>query len=167
MDETARAEVAVLDVVPGTLWLGAWHSVNVVVWLQTATAEVVARLDRAFVARFESIEERMSTIHVVVPEVGPPGPDARKALVEMNDRLAYTVACGAIVIERGGLSGLAVRSAVTGMMIVAPKQYRVKVFDALEACATWVSEQHERTTSLSMPADEISRFLRYARKTAK
>jgi hypothetical protein len=164
--DAGRADVVVLETVAGHVWLAARHSINVAVWLQTATADVVARIDRAFEARFNAIQQRMSTTHVIAQGVGPPDPDGRAALIKMNDRLAHTVGCGAIIIERGGLSGIAVRSAITGMMIVAPKQYRVEVFDGLEACAPWVAEQHARATSEVVPEDEILEFLRYSRRTA-
>ena len=167
MSHPVSAELTVLDALPGSLWFGAWRNVNVVVWLQAAKPEVVGRVDRAIGARFDKLKERMSTIHVVGADAGPPESDARDALVEMNERLAHTVACGAVVIEKGGLMGIAVRSAITGMIIVAPKHYRVKVFDAIDPCASWVAEQHKRVTSTQLEAADVLETLRYARKTAK
>jgi hypothetical protein len=162
----APADVTVLDAKPGSFWIGAWGKVNVIVWLEPAKIDAVTRIDRALGKRWETANERMSAIHVIAPSGGPPEPDARTAVIEMNARYEYAVACGAVVIERGGLMGIAVRSAVTGIIILAPKHYRIKVFDALEPCAPWVAEQHERATSTPMNADDLLAMLRHVRKIA-
>jgi hypothetical protein len=84
----------------------------------------------------------------------------------MNERWGHAVGCGAVVIERGGLAGIALRSAVTGIIILAPKHYRVKVFDAFEPCAPWVADQHMRVTSEQLDAAELLKNLHHARRAA-
>lgn len=167
MSETAPPDVSVLDTIPGAFWLGAWRTVNAVVWLSSATRDVVERVEMGIGARFGKLEERMSTVHVIVENAGPPEADGRTALVDMNNRLAHTVACGAVVIERGGVLGLALRSAVTGLILAAPKHYRVKVFDSLEPCAPWIADQHEKATALPIEAAGVLQLLKFARKAAK
>jgi hypothetical protein len=162
----APADVTVLDAKPGSIWVGAWGTVNVVVWLDSTSVDSVTRVDRALGNRWLTRNLRMSTVHVVTSGAGPPTPDARNAVIEMNARFENAVACAAVVIERGGLMGVAVRSAVTGIIILAPKHYRIKVFDAFEPCAPWVSEQHERATSAPLDGDNLLAMLRHARKLA-
>lgn len=118
-----------VDAMPGTVWYGAWRNVNIIIWLGTASVEAVALIERANEKRYRALGKQMSNIHVVTPEAAPPEGEARHALIATNERVAPTVLCGAVVIERGGLLGVAMRSAITGIIILAPKQIRIKVFD--------------------------------------
>jgi hypothetical protein len=165
--DRSPAEPIILDATPGELWFGSWGAINAVVWARPATVDMVARIDRGLVARYDVLEDkRMSTVHVVLAGVGPPESAARAALVEMNERWGHAVACGAVVIERSGLAGVAVRSAITGIIILAPKHYRVKVFDALEPCASWVAEQHTRVTLAPVEAATVLQWLHHAHRAA-
>jgi len=164
VSELSPAEPIVLEATPGELWLGAWGPINAVIWARTATVDMVTRIDRRLTLRYDALDrQRMSTVHVVLQDVGPPDPDVRAALVDMNERWKDAVACGAVVIERVGLAGAALRSAITGIIILAPKHYRVKVFDALEPCGTWVAEQHSRVTSIPVEAAQLIQWLQHAR----
>lgn len=164
---TVSTKVVVVDAEPAAFWFGAWQNFNVVVWLRPATLDVVKRVERAIMVRYDKHKQRMSTVHIIAPDLAPPEPDVRTALIELNERLGHTVACGAVVIERGGLMGIAVRSAITGMIILAPKHYRVKVFDAYEPCAPWVAEQNNRVATVQLQAAEVLEVLRFGRKSAK
>jgi hypothetical protein len=161
------AEPIILEAIPGGLWFGAWGPINVVIWAGPATADVVTRINRGLAVRYDALDRTlMSTVHVVLTDVRPPDPDARVALVDMNERWRHAVACGAVVIEHVGLAGVALRSAITGIIILAPKHYRVKVFDALEPCATWVAEQHSRVTSVPVEAAQLLQCLHHAHRAA-
>jgi hypothetical protein len=161
------AEPIILDAAPGELWFGAWGPINAVIWARHATLDMVKRINRGLAVRYDALDHKlMSTVHVVLPGVGPPDPDARAALVDMNERWRNAVACGAVVIESVGLVGVALRSAITGIIILAPKHYRVKVFDALEPCAPWVAEQHSRVTSVTVEAAQLLQCLYHAHRAA-
>ncbi len=146
--------------------VGAWRDTNIVVWVGAATVDTIGRLDQALVRRRKMNPNRASTTHIVTPTASPPDSEARTALIQLNERRSAEVACAAVVIERGGLSGIAVRSAVTGIIILAPKNYRVKVFDAIEPCAPWVAEHHERATGAPLDAIGLLEVLRQARAQA-
>jgi hypothetical protein len=167
VNQPAAEDVRVLDARPGAFWLGSWSSFNALVWLKSATVDVCTQVEKALEARFEAHHQLMSTVHVIVADAGPPQPDARDELEAINARLAHTVACGAVVIERGGLLGIALRSVITGLIIAAPKHYRVKVFDSIEPCAPWVADQHEKATSTTVDPNAVLELLKHARKTAR
>ena len=159
------AELELLDSKRGAFWLGAWGDVNVLVWLQPATLDVVERLDRVG-AKQAAEPRKRSTIQIITPEGGPPDGPTREALIELHSKRTENVACAAVIIERTGLMGMAVRSAVTGLIILAPKNFRIKVFDTAEQCAPWVAEQHERVAGTPLSAAALSEVLRKARLLA-
>lgn len=167
MSDPSPAEPIILEATPGELWFGAWGPINAVIWARLATVDMVTRINRGLAARYDALDHtRMSTIHVVLPDVGPPDTDVRAALVDMNERWEHAVACGAVVIERAGWAGVALRSAITGIIMLAPKHYRVKVFDELESCAPWVAEQHSRVTSVPVEAAQLLQCLHHAHRAA-
>jgi hypothetical protein len=154
-----------IDSKPGAFWMGWWRNVQMIVWVKGATLDVVERMDRAAIARGTDAA-KASVVHLITPDAGPPQSDARDALVEVTRRHGGSVACAGVVIERSGLMGMAVRSAVTGLIIVAPKHYRVKVFDSIDLCAPWICEQHERVTGAPLVAAELVDALNKARAIA-
>jgi hypothetical protein len=149
----------------GSFWFGAWGDVNLLVWLQPATLEAVARLDR-IAEQQDQTQRKRSTVHVLTSEAGPPDNAAREALVELHSKRTGNVACAGVIIERTGLMGMAVRSAVTGLIILAPKHFRIKVFDTIDQCSPWIAEQHERVTGGPLSAAELGEAMRKARSLA-
>ena len=159
-------DVQLVDMQPGAYVFGAWHSVNVVVWMRSATIEIIQRFEQGVLDRARQ-HPMLSSIHIITVEAGPPEPQAREALIAVNERLAHTVACGAVVIERGGVTGIALRSAITGMIILAPRQYRIKVFDTLEPCAPWVVAQHSKRAGIEVDPGMLLQVLRNVRAAAE
>jgi hypothetical protein len=155
--------VTVMDSQPGEFWFGAWCNINVLVWFSSPNIEGVKRLEATNPERVRAHPEKLSTVHIAAATSGPPESEARAALNEMHKHYGDTVGCAAVVIEHGGLLGAAVRSAVTGMMMVAPKHYRVKVFDTIDPVAPWLAENHARSTGVSLAVNDVLAVLRFAR----
>ena len=158
-------ELAEVDSKPGAFWMGWWRNVQIIVWVKGATLDAVERMDKVATAR-SADASKSSVVHMITADAGPPESDAREAFIEVTRRHGASVACAAVIIERSGLMGMAVRSAVTGMIILAPKHYRVKVFDAIDQCAPWLCEQHERVTGTQLIAAELAATLKKARAIA-
>ena len=153
-----------LDAEPGAFSMSAWRGVNIYIWYEPSL-EIVARIDRATEARRKEWTGVISGVHIVAPNVAPPDTELRAALVDMANRWGDNTACIAAVLESSGLVGLALRSVVTGITMVMPKHYRVKVFDTLEPCADWVAEQSSKHNQSYDPA-ELLVVLKHARRAA-
>lgn len=165
MTRPSSEELVEIDSKPGAFWMGWWRNVQVIIWVKSATVDAVERMDKAAVARAADAS-KSSIVHMITADAGPPTADAREALADVTRRHGASVACAGVIIERSGLMGMAVRSAVTGLIILAPKHYRVKVFDAIDQCAPWVCEQHERVTGAQLVAAELADTLQKARGIA-
>jgi hypothetical protein len=164
---TAAQEIMVMDAEPGAFWFGAWRNVNLIVWWQGATLDAVQRLERTNPIRFASHPERMSAVHVVTETAGVPTPEARDALVTANNAWGHTVGCAVVIMERDGLVGLAVRSAVTGLIMLAPKHFRIKVFDNVDDAAPWLVEHHARSTGVQLTLADTRSVLHAARVSGR
>ena len=147
-------EIELLDTEPGHFWFGACRNLNLLVWHRAADKRSVQRLDATNSARTKAYP-KISTIHIVRESAGQPDPDARKAFTKMHIDWGHTVGCGMTVIEQRGFLGAAVRAAVAGLMMVAPKHYRVRVVDSVDSAAAWLADENARTTSVRLTPEEV------------
>jgi hypothetical protein len=159
-------EAQVLDSEPGGFLFAAWRNFNIFVWNRGTTMDAVTRINRTNPERTAAHPEKLSTVHIITASAGPPEPEARNALEAMHTEWGHTVGCAAVIIERGGLMGVAVRSVIAGMTIVAPKHYRVKVFDSIDASAPWLAEHHGRSTGVQCDEADVLAVMQAARKAA-
>lgn len=151
---------------PSAFWFGAYRNLNLLVWLRAATGTAVERIDRTNPARVAAHPEGISTVHVILESAGPPDTDARNRLNAMHARWGKTVGCAAVVIEQRGFAGVTMRSVVTGMTLLLPKHFRLRVFDSVEAAAPWLSENHARSTRVQLTPEQMLTVLLEARQRA-
>jgi hypothetical protein len=162
-ESAVENEIVVLDAEPNLFWFGAFRNLNLLVWSRGATMDAYERIERTNPKRTQAHPEKLSTVHIVLPTAGPPEPDAREAFNVMHKQWGHTVGCGALVIERGGFLGVAVRSTIAGMVLVAPKHYRIKVFDNVDHAAPWLSDNHGRSTGAEWSEKDWLAVLKAAR----
>ena len=158
------AELKQLDVEPGMWWFGAFRNLNILVWHRAGDTRAVQRIDATNVPRTTAHPEGISTIHIIREDAKPPSADTRDAFNAMHAEWGHTVGCGVIVIEQRGFLGVAIRAAVTGMTMVAPKFYRIRVVDSVEAAAPWLSENHARSTDVVISPEDTLAILNEARR---
>lgn len=157
------AEFVTLYVDPGRVWFGAFRNFNLLTWHSHVKKEDVARIDATNPARTSAHPEKISTVHIIRESFVLPDQEVRDAFNTMHARWGHTVGCGAIVIEQQGFSGVALRTAVAGMSMLAPKHYRIRVFDAATSAAPWIAEQHVRSTGVKIDPDDMCDVLIHAR----
>ena len=157
------AEFVTLYVDPGRLWFGAFRNFNILVWHTYAKKEDVVRIDATNPARTAAHPEKISTVHINHDTVVTPDPEVRDAFNAMHARWGHTVGCGAIIIEQQGLKGVALRSMIAGMSMIAPKHYRIRAFDAVTSAVPWIVEHHARSTGVTIDADDMCDVLLHAR----
>lgn len=158
-----RVELETLDGEPHVWWFGAYRNLNVLVWHSHATKRACARIDVTNPARTKAWPQGISTVHILREGVKAPDGETRDAFNAMHAEWGHTVGCAAIVIEQRGFLGVAVRSAVAGMSMVAPKFYRIRVLDTIEAAAPWLSENHARSTDVVISPEDMLTILSEAR----
>lgn len=167
-ESQAARDIVTMDAEPGAFWFGAYRNFNLLVWHRGTDLAAVERLERTNPERVAAHPERITTVHIVTAHASsPPTPEARDALNVMHARYAHTVGCAAVVIERGGFTGVAVRSAVTGLIMLAPKHYRIKVFDHVDEAAPWLVENHARSTGVEVTLPDLMAVLHAARESGK
>ena len=148
---------------PGVFWYGAWRRVNIAVWQRPASADAVTRIDRTIPTRVKTVPGRHSTVHIGLANAGAPTAEARTAFAETAKRWRHIIGCVSVVIEDRGFVASAVRSAVTGIHLLAGAEFPMRAHRSIDEAAVWVVETHERTAGERLSPAELLQALQAAR----
>ena len=157
--EAAASRFVVLDAEPGEHVFGAWKGVFVAIWKVQATGAKVDRLEKA-VARMTARNPGMrSNVHVVLGGSELPTPEARAGLAALMKRNKGDIACVATVIGGDGFWASALRSASTGIQLVAGSSIESRMFRTVDAAAAWLAPAHEEKTGVHLDVGELRAVL--------
>jgi len=161
-----------IDTPPGKLTLvaaseahyGFWLYRNVAInhWRGDLTSEGVAKLAELTSGRLQECPEGVASIHWVDAGVSLPSAQVRSRLSEIIARYPGHIMSVGAVIESEGFVASALRSALTGIVLLAPKKIPVRVFGKLDALASWLPDVHQRTTGVSVTSEELATNIRKA-----
>jgi hypothetical protein len=152
---------ALIDEEPGKYRFCRWQGNNIVVWFGPAGGETVQRLDRMIPE--QPAGTMRSDVHVVLQGSGLPTSEARAGFVGMMKRMEGQLACVGVVIEGGGFWASAMRSAVTGLNILAPRPITMRVLGSIDDLVGWLPAEHERRTGVALDGDMLRQAVQEAR----
>jgi hypothetical protein len=155
------SELQLIDDAPGTYRLYKWQHVHIVVWVGAASGEAARRLGR--MTPKPPAGTRRSDIHIVTSGIALPSADARAVFVELMREMQGDIACLAAVIEGGGFWASAMRSAVIGLAMMAPKVVPFRAFASLDDLTAWLPADHQRRTGVAIDSVGLRRALTEAR----
>jgi hypothetical protein len=148
---------------PSEMLMATYKNVNIIVWYAAASGEAVEMLDEATVARVRDCPSGISAIHVASHTAGLPSAEARDGLVRSSKRWSAHLACVAVVIERKGFWASAMRGAVTGIQMLAPRSFVSQVHDSIEQATEWLPPHHSKRTGVQLEAAELLSVVRRVR----
>jgi hypothetical protein len=157
----------VLDSEPGRFVFGAWKNVLVIVWKSQATAKSVARFSKTsdmMAARWPGCR---SNVHVIQDGAALPTSEARAGFLTLMKRNRESLACIAIVIAGNGFWSGALRSAMTGLRMLAPRSFAFRVVGSSEDVVQWLPAAHEAKTGVSLDPRRLKAVLDEATGASK
>jgi hypothetical protein len=146
-----------LDWESGAFVFGGWKNVLVAVWRSQATLLNVARL--ANISDTTRWPGRRSSVHVIQDGAGLPTPEARAAFVALMKRNKDSLGCVAIVIAGTGFWSGALRSAMTGLRLLAPRSFDFRVAGSSEDLVQWLPSMHEEKTGVALVPSRLQSVL--------
>ena len=152
---------------PGEMVTAAYKNVHIMVWYGNPTVESIDMLDTVTVDRVRECPSGISAIHVVLPSTGLPSNAARDGLVQSGKRWSAHLACVAVVIERKGFWGSAMRGAVTGIQLLAPRTFVSQVHDSIEQAVEWPPPPHLKRTGVQLDPAELLSVIQRVREMRK
>lgn len=143
--------------------LFGYRDVNISVWHESGEEVAVRALDEVAAGRIARFPRGVSGVQLVMHNAGMPTAGARAALVEAASRWAGRTAAVAVVIEQAGFFGSAMRSAVTGIQMLAKAEFPIKVFGTTRNAAEWLAPLHAEKTGTLLDPTRFDAALQKAR----
>jgi hypothetical protein len=129
-----------------------WENVAINLWSSPPTAEAVDVMSELTERSVSDCPGGIASIHWLAEGVGLPTAEARIGLGELVKRYPRHVICAAVLLPGGGFWASATRSALTGIMLLAPRSFALRFFgEPRELCAHVVGELARR----EQPAPEV------------
>lgn len=160
---TTTSELTVLDQEPGAFAFYKWQNLTIIVWASRATGPCVNRLAAVTRVAIDAHPEGITNIHLVARGVGVPTPEARDGFVDMMTTHSRRLACVAIVLEGGGIWAAALKTAIMGMRVLAPRSFLLRMHDSLEDVPRWVTREHLKRTGVLVHPKQLRSVLVEAR----
>lgn len=140
-----------------------WNNVMIVSWDGQANLTAVKHLSEIsdqLLASYSSV----SAIHLAASDIGLPSSEVRGALLEMMARYGPHTACLAVVLEGSGFWASTVRSVITGMRMVAPRAFALRIHEDIAEVCDWLPHEHQRRTGVLLDPEGLRLALERARK---
>jgi hypothetical protein len=144
-----------LDFAPNAVsWLWV-ENVAICGWSQPASAAIIDGLQAASEPHRQRYPRGLSFVHIGRVELTLMDADTRKAFVHVLRDLGASVAACAIVTHASGFRASAMRSVITGIVVLSRSPVEVRFHDHPEAVLEWLPEKHEQVTGVRIEADRL------------
>jgi hypothetical protein len=159
-----RTDYEVVAEYPGVVTVIGWKNLAVCSWTGQATGQVVeaitGALDRPAVQGY-----RQSYVHLIRDKLGLPDAEARSSFLNTMKARHNDLACIAIVVGGTGFWASAMRNALIGLRVLAPRSFDFRLHGHVNDVLEWLPAAHEKQTGVALSSDELQRMLEFAQNT--
>ncbi len=128
---THHSELELVAEYPGVLTIRAWKNIGLCTWSGAAVAPVVATLVEA-TEKLRSPGRRVSFVHLIPDKLALPDAEARSAFIRLMKDYQSDLACIAIVVGGTGFWASAMRNAIIGLRVFAPRSFEFRLHGSVE-----------------------------------
>ena len=144
---------------PGTCRIAALRNLMVVYWTSPATGEAAARLAAATEHVLKTYPAGLSAVHMIADKSGLPTAEGRAGLVQIMNEKAAQIACVAVVVGGTGFWASAMRSFITGMRFVSPRNFDLRLHGTPAEVMMWLPQKHAKVTGVAIDERQLVRVL--------
>lgn len=164
---TQPVELLETGAFPGIYTSYAWKNLIVTLWYAAATPESLPVFERGCKRVCAEHPEGFSSVHLMVPGgTQMPSAQVRAELARILRDCVPQVAAASIVIPGTGFWASALRSMVTALTLLLPREFELKICGELGEVAQWLAPRHTAATPVSLEPAEILQALTLARRAA-
>lgn len=146
---------------PGVFRVAKLRNVTVTTWLgeplNHESATHLGELTSALIA--EANGTRLSSIHLVERNMKLPDGPGRQQLANVVRASADSMGCVAVVVQADGFFASAIRGLITGLRVLAPRSFDVRVDASIAELLEWFPLEHQRRTGVEVDAKDVERLL--------
>ena len=129
-------------------------------WESAADSSAVERLAKVSTALAAvDPQSRRSNVHIITESGGLPTPAARAGFIELMKEHADRLACVAIVVGGTGFLASALRSALTGMRLLAPRSFNYRLHGSVDEVLKWLPAEHHTRTGEELDSRRLGQVL--------
>ena len=152
-----------LATVPGHYQICSLQNLTLVFWAAQANAAAahnILLVTRKFVLQHP---EGFSCIHIVREGAAVPDAAARAGFVKMMDEFQQHMKCVGVVLDGAGFWASAVQGAITGMRMLAPRTFVIRIASSTDEIASWLAPESSRRTGIKVEPAHVSEAIHAAR----
>jgi hypothetical protein len=137
---------------PGVYQVQLWKNVSICAWVGKATVPATSELGQITQRTIATLgpKQRFSIVHLVAAGLELPDSGSRGALVQIIKDYADHIGCAAVVLGGSGFWASAMRSFITGMRVLAPRTFDLRVHGEIEELLDWYPAEHEKRTGVAI-----------------
>jgi hypothetical protein len=148
-----------LDGEPGVCRIAGLRNIMIISWSDRANGAAVVKLDHGSKRMVAAYPGGFSAIHIIADKAGVPTPDARSGLMKIMNEQAKSIACVGVVVGGTGFWASTMRSFITGMRFMTPRNFDLRLHGTTAELIEWLPKQHAKVTGISVDAKTLERVL--------
>ena len=150
--------ITVVGEAPGVHRVWLWQNVFVISWYGKSSAESARALGPITDRIYTQVSyEKFSYVHLIANKLELPDAATRTALLDLTHEHGPRTACVAVIVSGTGFWASAIRSFVTGIRVLAPRGFDLRMHAAIPELGEWLPEEHERKTGVKLEPSELIR----------
>jgi hypothetical protein len=153
-------ELVQLAAETGSYAFYCWRNIMITCWSKRATGPAVQRLTVFREALDRDHPEGLSVIYLIRDKAGLPTVEARAGVRELMARFSHRRACLALVVQGEGFWSSAMQATITGVRILVPKSFHMRVFSRVEDVVDWLPKLHKEHTGVSVVPHQLLNVLK-------
>ena len=103
--------------------------------------------------------EKVSYVHLVRNKLKLPDGETRASLLESTRRFENRIVLSGVVVHEGGFWASAVRSFVTGIAVLGPRELDLRIFGGVQQLIPWFTTEHAKRTGVRIDGDALLKNL--------
>jgi predicted nucleic acid-binding Zn ribbon protein len=152
-------ELALLARERGAYGFYRFRNVAINTWSMQPTGAAVEVLRQLTERSLSDCPDGIASIHWIESGAGLPTPEARQGLGEIAKRYSKHLHCVGVMLEGSGFWASALRSALSGIVLLSPRDYPLRFAADRAELVSFVSQELQRRTGEAPEPERLRRAL--------
>lgn len=149
---------------PGHFTLGVFSNVAVCGWRGAITPAAVVRIGEiAFSLKERAGPVRHSYVHMMTERVQLPDANTRHEIAKLMPELVDLVTMIVVVLDGSGFWSSALRSFITGVRVLAPRNFDIRAESSIENVLSWFPSEHLKRSGVTVTREQLEYLMREAK----
>lgn len=162
VESRAGTELALLAVERGTFAFYRWNDIAINVWASQPTGDAVEVLAQLTERSLGECPNGLASIHWLDQGVALPTPEARHGLAEIAKRYERHLMCVGVLLQGSGFWASATRSALTGIMLLAPRRFSLRFYGEVSELSAFIVREHAPRARTAVEPERLTRVVEEA-----